>query len=527
MPVISGTTARQAEAIGRWLLMFLWVGGAVMWWWPGYRVWGSMAAGLIAVLGIWLAGQIVAGRRRVPGHPMHWGWLGPGAAMVWHLARASLTDLPRSDAGGVTASSAFHLVLLAAAVMLVQLVLSLELVNRPWTICGIALAMTVGGLAAWGSQAPVVTPATTLLGLAGGWLAVGAAWPGAWWGPMAEGALRRAKSRRWTWIWRGIVGVLAAAGATALAAEFTREALVSAACLGLALLGAGALGTKRRWLFLAAGAAVTAGAATALRAWGGWGLQWPSSWLGEGDNIFSRVHTDAGGLTVLGGMLGWVGLGGLGLALVGTVARLWRLGGSCQARETIARVAWTAGTLTACAAVAAPGGLFVPSTVLAVGLAVGLMPAAFGAGMPERPAWVLGGAVAGAAAVLGLSSAGGLARWAPAAIGGEDAWPHALTGFLLAMILAWWWGARRTWLALAGVGLVVLIGAGGELAQQWFTREPGEWHDWGFHTLGCLPAVIVLVLGRYARRCELPDARAKDLVSGSHRWRALPRRARR
>ena len=530
MPVISGTTARQAEAIGRWLLVFLWVGGAVMWWWPGYRVWGAMAVGMIAVLGIWLGGQIAAGHRRVPGHPMHWSWLVPAGVLVWQMAGRTVTGEPASDAGGVVASAGLHLLLLAGAVLLVQCVLSLELINRPGVISVTGLAMTAGGLAAWGSGAPVVTSATAMLGLAGCWLSVAAAWPGAWWGPRASGSDRRRPPGRWAWVWRALVAGWATAGAVALTVGFPLEALGSAGCLGLALLVAGALGANRRGLFLASGAALTAGAGGALaglRAWERWGLCLPTRWLGEGDNVFSRLHADASGVSLLGGLIGWVGLGFLAGGVVWTMARLWRAGGACGAGEALGRVGWTAGTLTACAAIAMPGGLFVPTTVLALGLGLGLMPAAFGAGVSGRPAWVLAGAILASIVGLGFAPVGGLARWSASSIGGDDAWPHVLTGFLVAMTLAWWWGARRTWVGLVAVGVAVLAGGAGELVQEWFTIGGGQWHDCVFHTLGCAPAVLVLVLGRYARHCELPDGRARDLVSGSHGWRGRPQRARR
>lgn len=526
MPVISGTTARQAEAMGRWLLVFLWVIGSVMWWWPGYRVWGAMAAGEIAVLGIWLSVQILLGRRRAPGHPMHWSWVVPAGVIVWHLTRQPLLGGEHSDLGGVVASAAFHLMLAAGALMLVQCVLSLELINRPGVVSVTALALTAGGLAAWGTGTPVVAPATTMLGLAGSLLAVAAAWPRAWWAMETEDHPRRRRRGRWWAVWRGLVAGVAGAGAIALSIGFPREALVAAGALGVACLVAGAFGSQKRAIFLAVGTALTGGAVaslTVLHAWSDWGLCLPVSWLGEGDNVFSRLHADASGVSLLGGMLGWVGMGALAAGLAWTVARLWRLGGPCRGGEAIGRVLWAAGALTACAGIAMPGGLFVPSTVLAVGLGLGLMPAAFRAEVSDRPAWVVGIVVAAGVIAGGFAGAGGLARWSAAAIGGEDTWPHILTGFLSAMILAWWWGWRRTWAGLVGVVVAVLIGAGGELAQEWFTVKGGEWHDWGFHTLGCLPAVIVLVLGRRALRCELPDARARDLVSGSHRWRTLPR----
>ncbi|MCY2929676.1 MAG: hypothetical protein NTV86_09325, partial [Planctomycetota bacterium] len=422
--------------------------------------------------------------------------------------------------GEMGASGLFHLLLAATAILLVQCLLWAELIHRPGVISVIGLAMTAGGIAAWASQAPVVTPATAMLGLAGCWVALASAWPDVWTHPHPFGAARRRAPGAWYWTWRGLVACLAAGGASALACGFRLEALAAAGCLGLALLGAGVLGAPGRKLFLAAGAIVTASAAWALARYGAaesWQLAWPRGPLGEGAEVFSRLHTSASGLTILGGATGWVGLGGLAIVLVWSVAWLWRAGGACSSGSALRRAGWTAATLTVGAAVAMPGGLFVPTTVLASGLTLGLMPAAFGARVAGRPAWVLTAVVAGALALLGVSASGGLARWSALSMGGADAWPHVITGFLVAMTLAWWWGARRTGLGLLAVAVAVLAGGAGELAQEWFTASGGQWHDWGFHALGCLPAALVLVLGRYARRCELPDARSPDLPGGPHR----------
>lgn len=520
MPVLSGTTARQAQAIGRWLLVLLFVGGAMMWWWPGYRVWGAMAAGMTAGLGIWLASQMMLGLRTVPGHPVYWAWLAPAGVLAWHVARAASGGAIHETAqGDLGASGLFHLLLAAAAVLLVQCLLSGELIHRPVVISVMGLAMPAGGIAAWALHAPVVTSATAMLGLAGCGVALAAAWPDVWTHPRLAGTPRRRPPGAWYWTWRALVACLAAGGASVLACGFGPEALAAAACMGLALLGAGVLGARRWWLFLAVGSALTVAAACGLaRADIGqiWQLDWPQGLLGEGAEVFSHRHASAGGLSVLGGMTGWVGLGGLAAGLVWAVVRLWRSGGACSGGSALRRAGWMGATFTVAAALAMPGGLFVPATVLAGGLTLGLMPAAFGARVSARPAWVLAGAVAGSLAVVGVAASGGLARWAAVAMGGADAWPHAMTGFLVAMTLAWWWGARRTWLGLTAVALAVLAGGAGELAQQWFTASGGQWHDWGFHTLGCLPAALLLVLGRYARSCELPDARAPRLLSGPH-----------
>ena len=66
------------------------------------------------------------------------------------------------------------------------------------------------------------------------------------------------------------------------------------------------------------------------------------------------------------------------------------------------------------------------------------------------------------------------------------------------------------------MAVAILAGGMGELVQEW-TGSKGEWHDWAFHTLGCLPAACALVLGRLARRAEVPDGRPRASGRGAAR----------
>jgi len=81
--------------LARWALTGMMILGMMAWWWPGYRSWGSAVSALATVLALWLAARIVAGDRRVPGHPIHLVVLVPAGIMAMHLARDILAkDAP-------------------------------------------------------------------------------------------------------------------------------------------------------------------------------------------------------------------------------------------------------------------------------------------------------------------------------------------------------------------------------------------------------------------------------------------------
>jgi len=480
-----------------------------------------MAGGMAAVLSIWLIAQMLLRERQVPGHPIHWAWLAPAGILVVHLGQGGLGGqrLPGQLSGGLNSSALLHLMLAAAAVMLAQCLLSRQ-VRQPVVICLVGLSMTVGAVLAVLAGTRVIGGAVTLVGLAGFWAVVSAAWPG-------EPALpRRHPPAAWFWAWRIGCLLAGAAGAAILARSFPREALLSVAASAVAALAAGLLRRGRRLTWLATAAVLGAAAALALVRLGPrdlWGIQLPSTWLGEGEKVFARLRFGDSGLSVLSGMIGWAGVGWLAAGVLFCLIRLWARPDADQLpADKVRSAAWTAAALTACVAVVMPGGLFVPGTVPAAGLTLGLLPAVLGCRPARRPGAILVVVVGSLLVLLGLASRSGLVAWSAASLGGGNPFLHGMSGFVVTLMLTWWLGARKAVWGVVGIALSVALGGAGELAQVWLSSRGGEWKDWGLHVLGCLPAAILYALCRHAALCELPDGRAHDLVTGAHRWTGPP-----
>jgi len=522
MAIPVGTTARQLAFLARWLLAGVVVAGMLTWWWPGYRAWGAIIGGVLAVMALWLTCRTVACDRTVPGHPTYLALIGPAGVLVYHLAHTGLgtgSRAPNSVAGEINLSMCFHLFLLGLAVMLTQSLLP-HAARHAYVLsaCGAAMMGGVAAAAAWGRVGPA-REAMAMVGFSG----IGV-WLSPLWGVAGgPGEIPHPLKRRRMRV--ACIGVAVAAAAV-LTAIAPREGAAAAGVVAATLVLAGVLFRHRRKAFLLAGISVGCAAGIAVIATGPAWLRpqaAPAGLFGVGEEAFARVGGDADGLAILGLSVGWFGLAWLVAGLVacavwlmGSGARRCRApypgdGGGQQAAggDGFAgrAVVWTASTVLASLALLCPGGLFAPAVTLAAALTWGLMPAMLG--RPMRARW--GGWLLAAMVVLdlllGLSSNAGLTERAALAFHGNDKLQHAVAGFLLAMMMAWLLGSRRTWLGLVGIVLAALAGGPGEVLQKYASRRHLEWADWAAHAVGAAAVVLPYLLAVGARWCESPDAR--------------------
>lgn len=519
MAIPAGTTARQLGAVARWMLAGVVIVGMLTWWWPGYRSWGALAAGVAFVLALWLTWRVVSADRTVPGHPAYLILLAPAAVLTVHLAGTGLAPSgaePEGLAGAIDISMLYQMALLAAGIMLTQSLLPGAAAHAGvLSACG--AAMMGGSVAAmvWGhAETMPVRGALTLLAFSGVavWLcplwsagAPGGAWAGRH--PMARRELRA-----------GCV-VLAVAACAVLAWTSPLEAIQAAGITGgVLVLGGVIFPAMRRTCLLAGGAAVVlaAGVMSACRgvrplllceARGP--LRLPATWFGLGEAAFPDVSAADNGLVVLGATIGWVGLGwllvGLALCIIWLLCHAQRTDPASQGRA----LAWTVAVALASAAMLMPGGLFTPSVTLAAAFTWGLLPMMLARKPRRRTGVFLLGGILAMLVMLGLARADGLPTWSLKVFGGDKNLLHVAAGFLLAMTLAWLLGARRTWAGLGGVLLAAAIGGGGELVQKLLTPwRVAELSDLLLHLSGCGAAAVLYLIAMGARWCESPDVRA-------------------
>jgi len=179
-----------------------------------------------------------------------------------------------------------------------------------------------------------------------------------------------------------------------------------------------------------------------------------------------------------------------------------RKGGAGDAARA---VVWTSVSIVAACALLAPGGLFVPSVTLGAALAWGLLPTMLSRAEPRRSGLYLLIVLVGFLMVLGLASRGGLVLWSVRSLGGGDKLLHWISGFFLALALAWMMGARRAWLGLFGIAAAAVAGGVGEVVQGLVSDRAVEVADWSSHVGGSLVALVPYLLCMAARWCESPD----------------------
>ena len=507
MAIPVGTTARQLGAVARWMLAGLLIAGMLTWWWPGFRSWGALSAGVVVVLALWLTWRTAAADRTVPGHPVYLVLLGPAAVLTVHLAGTGLSPARVGAfglAGAMNISMIFQMALLAGGIMLTQSLLPGAAAHAGvLSVCGAAMMGGPATAMIWGRAETLgAHGALTLLAFSG--VAV-------WLAPLGSATAPGRRGLR-----AACVGV-AVAACGLLAWIRPLVALLAAGVTGGVLILAGVIFPAwRRRLLLGGGALaiVVAGVLAACRQMRpDLGAQ-RTTWLGRGEAAFSEVSAADNGLVVLAGTIGWVGLGWL---LAGSaLCIVWLLWGARRTEPAARRraVVWTVATALAGTAMLMQGGLFIPSVTLAVAFTWGLLPTMLARTARRQPGVLLLEAVVALLVLLGLARAGGLPTWAGKAFGADRDFLHVPAGFLLAMTLAWLLGCRKPWAGLAGIGLAALAGGVGELLQMTVVSwRGGDLNDLLLHLAGCAAAVVPYLLCMGSRWCESPDARPKGRLS--------------
>jgi hypothetical protein len=227
-------------------------------------------------------------------------------------------------------------------------------------------------------------------------------------------------------------------------------------------------------------------------------LYWqsPQGWIGRGELAFSVVSGASSGSAVLGGTTGYLGwlvfVAGLLAALVRVVVR---------GRWNRTAFFWITATALSTLAILAPGGYFLPITAVTFALTWGLLPRIGGAPISRASGLFVVAAMLLLAMLLGLTRKVGLLMTISHVYELSDKQSHGIFGFLLAIVLAWWFGAKRAWLGAIGIVVAVLIGGLGEVAQRFVgLGRAFELADWRAHSIGAAIAtapVILCFLARY------------------------------
>jgi len=509
--------SRRTGEAAKWLLAAVFILGMSAWWWPGYRTWGSLAAGLLLVLTLWFIHRCATGECGVPGHPAYLALLGPAAVLSYHLLRAEISPGeadPEGISGAMVVSVLFQLNLLAAGILCAQTLLA-DALGGSVGLIACAFSIAAGSVSAlawtWGSN------------LAGryAWAMTGFAGACLWLLPVcgsgdaaAPGSLRVARQPGRLAAW----AVAAGGVCVIVAGAAPRESLAAGVVVGLVLLICGLAYRHFRILILAGSALAVlcvvlgkaAHAGFAILPAGGVGV------LGKGGDVLRGFTAQSSGLSVLAAALGWAGLlywvvGVLAcLAVFGLAARKSDRAGQGRA------VIWLTLTALSVAAMLGPGGLFIPSVTLLSGVALGLLPTMTGRNSRSRAGIIVVLAIAVLAVELGMVWRMGLAEWCTAGFGvaNADLFLHGAVGFLLAMSLAWVGGVRSWWLGAIGVAVAAAAGGLGELLQLATKHRTACMSDWTCHALGAAAAGVLYLLYLGSRWCEPPPGEREGQAGG-------------
>ena len=510
MAIPTGSTAKALTVLARWLLVVVIVAGMLNWWLPGYRIWGALVVGVLAVWTLWLCRGIVSGDRKSSWQPAYLALVAPALVLIYHASRNGLgagQQSPCGLAGALNMSLLFQFWLLATGVLICQELLSaMPQAALVLSICGAAM-MSGPVMAMRFGQASEPMSSLALVAYAGAAVWVAPLWCGNAHGSARPHALASRPLRM------AVIGVAAAACAT-LAVLAPLQAVVSVAVVAAALILAGLTGAPSRTIVLAVGAGLAVLAGVALAVWPAW-PEIPlaaSGMLGRGEQAFADLPATQTGVAVLASTTGWLGLSWtIAVAVISLGFLLARRSGA-PARGR--HIVWTiAAALSGCSLLAG-GGMSIPSVTLAVCFTWGLLPSM--AGWNPRRVSGLFVAVAMVALILllGLSRLGGLISWVTGALGGSDAEMHIFAGFFTALAACWLAGARKlVWGLLAAV-VAALAGAGGELLQEALSDRIASWSDWIAHLEGCAGGAALYLLCMSARWCESPDAVATRKAGG-------------
>ncbi len=545
MAIPTGTTARQLGIPARWLPVAVVTLGLLTWWWPGYRAWGAMSAGLILSLTLWLLWRIVAGDRTVPGHGIHWAVAAPAVVVLYHLLRLSWDEQAATAglSGAMSVTLLFQLGLLALGVLLVQSVFLNY--SRPVflpLLCSVAVCFGASAALLWTPQ-DLPRGSVSLLACAGAIAVLGALVP----------VIERTHDGQSPRGWPGKV-LLGGCGALVIAALLiaggaSRRALfVTVLMLGASMLLGMVRGRRMRILWVCV---VLAGLSAVLvflgvRAWGH--EDSARMLLGRGEEAVIEAAVDAAGLNLL---VETAGAPVVAVMLAATAAA-GGLGLLSRPGDRSARVrasCWTAAAGLSVAALLSEGGLFLPAVTLAAAMFWGLLPAMCEAPARRRSGVWLAVVMVALMLLLGLVPNPGLVSWSASALGGSSATLHLIVGFLLSLVLVWTLGVRSVKLGLLGVVLAVFAGGLGELLQSfapgrgtpidvWLAVLGGEatagqramvaseLNDWFMHSLGAVMVVVPYLLAMGSRWCESPDAPPRGVGKPISRPSSLDSRGR-
>ena len=495
------------------MLVWLMVLGPLSWWWVGYRSWGGLTAGLLAVMGLWLMCGLLGDDHTVRGHPFYVVLAVPAVILACHFVRHALFEPPLLDhtlSGSLDLSMLFHLALLAGAVLLTQNFFPGAARHvAVLAMCG--AAMMVGSVAAVAWQQTVeARNALALLGLAGV-----AVWLSLLWGLAPQddlGAvpppLRRRDLR--------LACIAVAVAATVVFASLAPRATVWAGVVvGGALILGGVLFPRRRVVLLVVGGVLAGGGLHVMALLSGPVARFDfvgARCFGSGEEAFGRLSAGDNGLAILIGTVGWAGFAWVMAAAF--VCAVWLLLRAAQRGADQGRaVVWVAATALASSSVLAGGGAFIPTALLAVAFTWGMLPAMLGRTPRRHPGTFLLVPVLILMLAMGIGRSAGLVNWMSGAFGYGDKMLHVAGGVVLAAVSVWLVGSKRWWAGLLAIAVVALLGGAGELLQLVVAWRGGDLADWGAHAVGSGLVAVPYLLCVGSRLCESAEA-ASD-VSGA------------
>ncbi len=444
MQVTSGTTSAWIHVVGRWAFAGSVLVGAGMGF-AGYRPWACLTVFWLLCWAVWMFAALIRRQRHIPGNIVHIPLLGVAFLFACHLAWFMIFRGQRSVStmeGQLDASLLFHMILLALGVFLAQSYLGDGDHTFLLRLCG--GVMVLGSLAALiFPRSPGAGDAHAITLLTGLFVFAAPRWTN--------------RPRRVFW------------SSSARASIFMLAGVCVLVMFGLTIL----------WWNTA----------------GGLGWQTPQGWFGLGELAFSTVSGASSGSAVLGGTTGFVGwllfVAGLLVALVRVLIR---------GQWSRTSFFWIAATALATLGVLSPGGYFLPLTSVAFALTWGLLPRL--CGVPTKKASGLFVVITTLllATLLGVTRKPGLLLTISNMFDLSDKQAHGIFGFLLAIVLAWWFGAKRTWMGAIGIVVAGLLGGLGEVAQRLAGMGRAyDLLDWRAHAIGSGVAAVLLCLCFVAR----------------------------
>lgn len=442
---IPGTTSSRIHGLGQLALVGTVFLGAAMGF-PGYRLWACLTVSLLLVWMVWMAAEMIRGQRRLPGNLAHGALLGVAFLLACHLS-TYIADHSRHSGfqmdGQIEASMLFHVVLLSLGVLLVQAFLGDGDSRVTPRLCGAAILLGAAGTMIAGRDAGA-RDALVLNLVSGVFIFIAPRWTH--------------RPRRLFWSSSVHVSILLVLGVSVLV------------MLTLTILWWN-LGPPLGW-------------------------QTPSGFFGRGEQAFTTLWGGSSGSAILGGAVGW--LGWL-VAVLGLLAAIvWILLRGQWSRTSFF---WAAATFMGTLALLAPGGYFLPISAVTFMMTWGLLPRMSQTRTYKRSGLFVVVATLVVAMLMGITRKAGLLQTISQVFDLSDKQTHGIFGFVLAVVLAWWFGARRSWLGIIGVFVAAAIGGLGEEAQRLLSpgRSP-EWADWQAHAFGSGLALVLVVPCYLARR---------------------------